>query len=48
MSLEIQRGKSRWWYGKAEEIASAVSFLANPEQAFINSESLTVDGGWNA
>jgi len=35
-------------YGKVEEIASAVSFLAHPEQAFINGESLTVDGGWNA
>ena len=35
-------------YGTVEEIASAVSFLANPEQAFINGESLTVDGGWNA
>jgi 3-oxoacyl-[acyl-carrier protein] reductase len=35
-------------YGKVEEIASAVAFLANPESAFINGENLTVDGGWNA
>ena len=35
-------------FGKAEEIASAVAFLANPEAAFINGENLTVDGGWNA
>jgi NAD(P)-dependent dehydrogenase (short-subunit alcohol dehydrogenase family) len=42
----LDRGVGR--YGKVEGIASAVSFLANPEQAFINGESLTVDGGWNA
>jgi 3-oxoacyl-[acyl-carrier protein] reductase len=35
-------------FGRAEEVASAVSFLANPDSAFINGESLTVDGGWNA
>ncbi|HVG26881.1 MAG TPA: 3-oxoacyl-ACP reductase family protein [Acidobacteriaceae bacterium] len=35
-------------FGRAEEIASAVAFLANPEAAFINGENLTVDGGWNA
>ncbi len=35
-------------YGRPEEIASAVSFLASPDSAFINGESLTVDGGWNA
>ncbi|WP_263368716.1 SDR family NAD(P)-dependent oxidoreductase [Edaphobacter bradus] len=35
-------------FGRAEEIASAVAFLAQPESAFINGENLTVDGGWNA
>ena len=35
-------------FGRAEEIAAAVAFLANPESAFINGENLTVDGGWNA
>lgn len=35
-------------YGRAEEIASAVAFLAHPESAYINGENLTVDGGWNA
>ncbi len=35
-------------FGRPEEIASAVAFLASPESAFINGESLTVDGGWNA
>lgn len=35
-------------FGQVEEIASAVAFIANPESAFVNGESLTVDGGWNA
>lgn len=35
-------------FGRAEEIACAVAFLASPDSAFINGESLTVDGGWNA
>jgi len=35
-------------FGRAEEIASAVAFLANPESGYIKGENLTVDGGWNA
>ena len=35
-------------FGRAEEIASAVAFLAHPDSAFINGENLTVDGGWSA
>lgn len=35
-------------FGRPEEIASAVAFIASPESAFINGENLTVDGGWNA
>ncbi|AXC09980.1 3-oxoacyl-[acyl-carrier protein] reductase [Acidisarcina polymorpha] len=35
-------------FGRPEEIASAVAFIASPDSAFINGENLTVDGGWNA
>lgn len=35
-------------FGRPQEIAAAVAFLASPESAFINGENLTVDGGWNA
>jgi 3-oxoacyl-[acyl-carrier protein] reductase len=35
-------------FGRPEEVAAAVAFLASPESAFINGENLTVDGGWNA
>ena len=35
-------------FGHTEEIADAVSFLAQPRSGFINGENLTVDGGANA
>ncbi|GAB5535011.1 MAG: 3-oxoacyl-ACP reductase FabG [Rubricoccaceae bacterium] len=35
-------------YGTADEIASAVSFLASPEAAYITGAELTVDGGLTA
>jgi 3-oxoacyl-[acyl-carrier protein] reductase len=35
-------------FGKSEDIAAAAAFLAIPENSFINGESLSVDGGWNA
>ncbi len=35
-------------YGKAEEVASAVAFLASPEASYITGTALNVDGGINA
>ncbi|MCE2927899.1 MAG: 3-oxoacyl-ACP reductase FabG [Rickettsiales bacterium] len=35
-------------YGKAEEIAGAIAFLAGPDATYITGATLTVDGGWNA
>lgn len=35
-------------YGKPEEIAAAVAFLASPEASFISGATLNVDGGMNA
>jgi 3-oxoacyl-[acyl-carrier protein] reductase len=35
-------------YGKPEEVAAAVVFLASPEAAFITGTTLDVDGGFNA
>jgi 3-oxoacyl-[acyl-carrier protein] reductase len=46
---DMQRGQtSVGHYGKPDDIANAVAFLASPAAAFINGESLTVDGGVNA
>jgi len=35
-------------YGKAEEIAGMVSYLAGPEAAYITGASLLIDGGFDA
>jgi 3-oxoacyl-[acyl-carrier protein] reductase len=35
-------------YGKPEEIASAVAFLASPEASYITGATLTIDGGFIA
>jgi len=35
-------------YGKVEEIAAMVSFVAGPESSYITGANLTVDGGMNA
>jgi 3-oxoacyl-[acyl-carrier protein] reductase len=34
-------------YGKPEEVAAAVAFLASPDAAYITGTTLTVDGGFN-
>jgi 3-oxoacyl-[acyl-carrier protein] reductase len=35
-------------YGKGEEIAGMVAYLASPEAAFVTGASLTIDGGFAA
>ena len=35
-------------YGKVEDIAAMVAFVAGPEASYITGASLTVDGGTNA
>jgi 3-oxoacyl-[acyl-carrier protein] reductase len=35
-------------YGKPEEVASVVAFLASSDASYITGSTLTVDGGFNA
>ena len=35
-------------YGRVDEIAAAVAFIAGPESSYITGSNLTVDGGMNA
>ncbi|MDJ0937610.1 MAG: SDR family oxidoreductase, partial [Kiloniellales bacterium] len=35
-------------YGRPEDIANAVAFLASPQAAFVTGETLNVDGGFEA
>src|SRR5207249_8567303 len=34
-------------YGRVDEIAAAVAFIAGPESSYITGSNLTVDGGMN-
>lgn len=35
-------------YGKVDEVAALVAFVAGPEAAYITGANLTIDGGTNA
>jgi 3-oxoacyl-[acyl-carrier protein] reductase len=35
-------------FGRPEEVAAAVVFLAGPDATYITGATLNVDGGWNA
>ena len=35
-------------FGKPEEIAGAVAFLASPDSSFMRGTEVTVDGGWSS
>jgi NAD(P)-dependent dehydrogenase (short-subunit alcohol dehydrogenase family) len=35
-------------YGRVDEIAAAVAFIAGPESSYITGSNRTVDGGMNA
>jgi 3-oxoacyl-[acyl-carrier protein] reductase len=35
-------------YGRPEEVAAMVAFVAGPESSYITAANLTVDGGMNA
>jgi len=46
---EVQKaGTALGRYGRPEEIAAAVAFLASPDAGFITGATLDVDGGFNA
>jgi 3-oxoacyl-[acyl-carrier protein] reductase len=48
-SAEIQRARTALGrYGRPEEIAAAVAFLAGPDATYITGATLNVDGGMNA
>jgi 3-oxoacyl-[acyl-carrier protein] reductase len=44
----LKAGTALGRYGKPEEVAAAVAFLASPAAAYITGVSLNVDGGFGA
>jgi 3-oxoacyl-[acyl-carrier protein] reductase len=47
-SEKANAGTALGRYGRPEEIAAAVAFLASPDAAYITGATLDVDGGFNA
>ena len=48
-SAEYQKARTALGrFGRPEEIAGAVAFLAGPDATYITGATLNVDGGWNA
>ena len=44
----LKAGTALGRYGKPEEVAAAVAFLASPAAAYITGATLNVDGGFTA
>lgn len=44
----MKRFNSVGRFGKPNDVAEAVAFLASPKAGFVNGDSLNVDGGWLA
>jgi len=48
-NAEVQKARTALGrFGRPEEIAAAVAFLAGPDATYITGATLNVDGGWNA
>ncbi len=48
-SADVQKSRtSLGRFGRPEEVAAAVAFLAGPDATYITGATINVDGGWNA